>query len=106
MPDPQRSATFRRLVADATSSGARVRMFVTPLHPSLLGALRERRDYDRLHARVLELLQEIAAAFPGTALKDYTDIGAFGGTPDAFYDGAHMRPENARALIQHLFSDG
>jgi len=83
-----------------------VRIFVTPLHPLVLQALRQRRDFDRLHALLIEYLRDVVAHNPGTRLRDFTELGSFGGNPDWFYDGAHMRAENAKLLVKALWAGG
>ena len=36
---------------------------------------------------------------------DYTDIAAFHGTEDGFYDGAHVTAENARRILAQAVRD-
>ena len=38
-------------------------------------------------------------------LVDYTDIAAFHGSADAFYDGAHVTEDNARRILAQVVKD-
>ena len=39
------------------------------------------------------------------ALLDYSRIESFGGDPSDFYDGVHVKAENARRIIDTAFRD-
>jgi hypothetical protein len=94
---------FTDLVSLARAYGATVRVFITPMHPELVAHLRAKYDFDRLHADVtVRLARLVDERRPGVTAVDFQDIASFGGSPDDFYDGAHMLAANARRLLIKL----
>lgn len=100
---PWRRAFFEELLRLTGERGARVRVFITPLHPKLLEHLRHTRDYDRLRAETVAYLQEQQRRFPHLKAVDFTEVSSFGGQPDGFLDGAHTTDENSAVMTEALW---
>lgn len=101
--DVARERIFEKLLTETSADGVRVRAFITALHPMLIARLRQTRDFDRLHALVVEYLRDAEARFPNFTVVDFTDVAAFGGASAQFRDGAHINDENARRLAAALW---
>jgi hypothetical protein len=59
----------------------------------------------RHHSMALEYYRSLEARF-GVRFTDYTNEASFGGTPQAWYDGAHYNLDNAVKLIRQSVRDG
>lgn len=103
----ERLAALRSLLELARQHGVRVRAFVSPLHRSVVAHLTAHRDFARLRAETDGALRALQREFGATlTVADYTDVRAFGGDPELFYDGAHVRTENADRLVRALYAEG
>lgn len=99
----ERIESFRALLRLAEQRHIRVYAFITPLHDRVVARLRERRDFARLLRETTQLLAAERVAHPSTlSYVDYTDVRAFGGDPELYYDGAHVRTETAELLTRTL----
>lgn len=101
----RRLAYLVELLDLAAARGVALRVFVPPLHPDQERALRASTAYPRLMPRFLRFLRRACAA-RGVPLFDGTRLESFGGDPALFYDGLHMREENNRRLLRHLYPEG
>jgi hypothetical protein len=70
-----------------------VMMPTQPLAVQLLGAAKWRAQ----HARFRASLEELHRFYRFTML-DFSTLSSFGGDPSGFYDGIHVRAENARLI--------
>jgi hypothetical protein len=100
--DPERTALFEQMLKLATDHGVRVRLFTTTFHPSVLAALQPLPVFAQVHRDAVQYLTDAAARYPGVSFVDFTDLSAFGGDPDNFFDGVHIRQENGRKLLERL----
>lgn len=94
---------FARTLALLNSIGVRPVVVVMPTHPlaiELLGEARWTKQQTRLHEALAEL-----ATRHDFALLDYSRIEAFGGDPSDFYDGVHVKSENARRIVDAAWRD-
>jgi hypothetical protein len=99
-----REHALRTLLTLAHERNITVRAFISPLHHSVVAHLNRHRDFARLRREVLAMLQQMSSEFaPHLAVRDYTDVSVFGGDPELFYDGAHVREGNADRLVQSLW---
>jgi len=103
--DPARQALFEELVARSASRSVRVRTFITPLHPLVLEHLDRSRNDERLRGDLVAYLTTLRERWPGFSYVDFTEIATFGGDPELFFDGAHLRDENAVRLVRALFAE-
>jgi len=74
--------------------GVRPVIVLTPAHPTFLQALGS-AGWNQRHAEALTMLHGLPGTF---TLLDASHIASFAGEPSGFYDGVHMRDENARRL--------
>jgi hypothetical protein len=75
---------------------------LTPIHPTLhklIGPL----GWDARHQKVLDYLARLHSKYRFTVI-DMTSIATFGGSPDAFYDGAHMKVPNLRLMLDAVIA--
>ena len=78
-------------------------LVIMPYHPAVLAAFRAvgwQAKADAFKAYLVSLR--------GTyrfELLDYTELASFGGTPDGFYDGAHVKGVNARRILTQAVAD-
>jgi hypothetical protein len=99
----ERAESFRALLRLAEQRHIRVYAFITPLHDAVVARLRARRDFARLLQETTQLLDAEKREHPATlSFVDYTDVRTFGGDPELFYDGAHVRTETAERLTRTL----
>lgn len=99
-----REHALRTLLTLAHAHNVRVHAFISPLHHSVVTHLNQHRDFARLRQETLALLQQLSSEFPQElTVRDYTDVSRFGGDPELFYDGAHIREGNADRLVQSLW---
>ena len=78
-------------------------LVIMPYHPEALAAFRAvgwQDKLDALHAYLRSLQGRYAFR-----LLDYTEIASFGGSADGFYDGAHVKRENARRIVRQVIAD-
>ncbi len=100
-----REYALRSLLTLAQQRNVRVHAFVSPLHHTVVTHLNTHRDFGRLRQEVMTLLRQLKSEFAqNITVSDYTDVTAFGGDPELFYDGAHIREANADRLVQSLWS--
>jgi hypothetical protein len=69
-----------------------------PLHPALLTAVRP-AGWDERHREVVAYLDGLGDEYDFCFL-DFSELSSFGGDPSAFYDGFHIKQENARKLMR------
>jgi hypothetical protein len=101
--DAGRMSALRTLVVLAASRGIRVRAFVSPLHRTVVAHLEQKRAFSTLRAATVAALEGLRREFSGTlTVVDYTDVRTFGGDPELFYDGAHIRTATANLLVRAL----
>ncbi|MCA9713499.1 MAG: hypothetical protein KC468_02265 [Myxococcales bacterium] len=92
---------FERFLELCAAHRITLYVYITPLHPELVALLRAERDYDARHAEVLALLRAYSDSH-GFVFKDMSELSMWGGDPANFYDGAHMRVENHRRVMDEL----
>ena len=94
---------FARTLALLNSIGVRPVIVIMPTHPlaiELLGEDQWAKQQERLHAAMAEMLTRY-----DFALLDYSRIESLDGDPSDFYDGVHVKAENARRIIDTAFRD-
>ena len=94
---------FARTLALMNSIGVRPVIVIMPTHPQgieLLGEEVWRTQQERLH----DALDELATRYD-FALLDYSRIESFDGDPNNFYDGVHVKAENARRIVDAAVRD-
>ena len=79
------------------TTGTKPVIALMPLHPRLLAAVRSAGWTER-HAEVMAYLHDRQRKLDLTVL-DFTELSGFGGDPQGFYDGFHIRQANARRLL-------
>ena len=75
-------------------------LIAMPVHPQVLKALRA-KGWDERHDRFLEYVDSLHARYDFEFI-DLSEIRSFGGDPDGFYDGVHIKFVNARRVIDKL----
>ena len=78
-------------------------LVIMPYHPAALSAFRA-VGWDAKEAEFKDYLQSLQGTYR-FHLLDYTDIAAFHGSDDAFYDGAHIKAANARRILAQAVKD-
>lgn len=91
---PEEIAWVARTIGAFNGWGVRPVIVLTPGQPAFLRAIGP-VGWTRRHAEVLRVLRGLPGSF---SLLDASRISSFGGLPDGFYDGVHMRVENTRRL--------
>jgi hypothetical protein len=100
---PLRAGYLRQLVSDARNRGARVTIWLTPVHPRLEEAILDNTNYRALTADLRDLARALAAQ--GAECEDFTRLEAFGGSELAWYDSTHMDWRNLDLVARQL-ADG
>ena len=78
-------------------------LVIMPYHPAALSAFRA-VGWGAKEDEFTSYLKSLKGAYR-FRLLDYTDIAAFHGSEDAFYDGAHVRAANARRILAQAVRD-
>lgn len=94
---------LKQLVSDARNRGARVTIWLTPVHPRLEEAILDNTNYGTLTAELRDLGRALAAQ--GAECEDFTRLEAFGGSELAWYDATHMDSRNLDMVARRL-ADG
>jgi hypothetical protein len=98
--EPQRY--FERTLAAMNRWGTHPVIVLTPIHPTLhtlVGPL----GWDRRHQQVLDYLAKLSHRYTFTVI-DMTSIESFGGSPQGFFDGTHMRVQNLRRMLDAVIA--
>jgi hypothetical protein len=93
---------FERTLAAMNSWGIQPVFVLTPIHPTLhklIGPL----GWDKRHQKVLGYLASLHSKYRFTVI-DMTSTATFGGTPDGFYDGSHMKVANLRLMLDAVIA--
>lgn len=102
--DEERRATFEKLVDDARNRRIAVTVFISPLSRVVRAHLERTSRFSTLRVALTEYLRDLRGRSRLQSFYDFTDVATFGGDPDLFYDGAHVRPENADRLLETLIA--
>jgi len=94
---------FRKLLKACNGRGVIPAIVLMPYHPAVLEAFR-RVGWQAQHDDLLDYLHELQRTYDLRVL-DYTDIESFGGDARFFYDGAHLKKENSRRLLEQAVKD-
>jgi hypothetical protein len=95
---------LRQLVTDARNRGARVTIWLTPVHPRLEEAILDNTNYGALTAGLRDLTKAFAAQ--GVECQDFTRLEAFGGSESAWQDATHMDSRNLDMVARQLAGGG
>ena len=78
-------------------------LVIMPYHPTALAAFRA-AGWDVKEDAFKAYLDGLHGPYRFHVV-DYTDIAAFHGTEDGFYDGAHITAANARRILTQVVRD-
>jgi hypothetical protein len=78
-------------------------LVIMPYHPAALSAFRA-VGWGAKEDAFKSYLESLKGTYR-FRLLDYTDIAAFHGSEDAFYDGAHVKAANARRILAQAVKD-
>ncbi len=102
--DRDRLALFDALLDRAQTHGIRVRAFLTPLQGDLLKHLESSPRFSALRRQLVDEMRRRVGRYAGFSFDDFTEVGAFGGSNELFFDGVHVREENAHELVRSLWA--
>lgn len=94
---------FERALELFNRHGVEPVLVIMPYHPEVLAAFRA-VGWGAKEDALSAYLESLREAYRFHVL-DYTDIASFGGDPDAFYDGAHVKASNARRILARAVKD-
>jgi hypothetical protein len=97
-PAPDRLDYLAATLRYAREHGARVIVFMTPVHPELARALAP-FGYEQRKRAALDAARAVAAR-EGAEFLDLSAPESFGGAPENFYDGVHVDARNAELLVR------
>jgi hypothetical protein len=93
---------FEQTLAAMNSNGEEPTIVISPVHPSLLAVIGPLGWNDR-HRDVLAYLDSLSGRYR-FQVADMSRISSFGGSPDQFFDGVHMRLANYHRLIDTVLA--
>lgn len=99
-PAPERVAYLAKAARYARERGARVVVFLTPIHPDLRARLQP-YGYENRRREVADALAQACAA-EGCEFFDLTDPQSFAADLGGFHDGAHIDEHNAALLLDKI----
>ena len=94
---------FERTLRLFNLHGVKPVLVIMPYHPKALAAFRAVGWQHKLDA-LNGYLQSLQGRY-AFHLLDYTEIASFGGSADGFYDGAHVKRQNARRIVRQIVAD-
>ena len=94
---------FERTLRLYNLHGVEPVLVIMPYHPTALAAFRA-AGWDAKEEAFKMYLDSLRGRYR-FRLVDYTDIAAFHGTEDGFYDGAHVTAANARRILAQAVRD-
>jgi len=94
---PRSKRYFQKTLGLLNKMGSTPAVVFMPLHPRLLAAVRS-AGWDERHREVVTYLHGLQKEYR-FRLLDLSELSSFGGDPQAFYDGFHIKQANARKLI-------
>jgi hypothetical protein len=94
---------FERTLQLFNLHGVEPVLVIMPYHPAALSAFRA-AGWGAKEDEFKSYLESLKGTYR-FRLLDYTDIAAFHGTADAFYDGAHVKAANARRILAQAVKD-
>jgi hypothetical protein len=94
---------FERTLRLFNLHGVEPVLVIMPYQPDALAAFRA-AGWDVKEAAFKMYLDSLRGLYR-FRLVDYTDIAAFHGAADGFYDGAHVTAENARRILVQAVKD-
>jgi hypothetical protein len=97
---PRSQRYFEQTLGLLSDMGTTQAIVLMPLHPRLLAAVRAAGWQER-HDEVMTYLAGLQARY-GFGLLDCSDLAAFKGDPEQFYDGFHIKRANARKLTRNV----
>ena len=99
---PGRMAEFERLVQEAHADGARVKVFLTGLHPTTVRFLTAKgAAYEEQTALNRTFASGLHRRF-GAEIYDFSELPRYDGTPTGWYDCAHVDEVNATLIARAL----
>jgi hypothetical protein len=101
----QRRGRLEQTVREATERGARVVLWLAPLHPSTDQLLRRTTQYGRLLDATRAFVAELGARY-GAQTHDLSDPVAFGADGADWNDCAHPGPVSSRRIVETLTRPG
>ena len=94
---------FERTLELFNLHGVEPVLVIMPYHPDALAAFRA-AGWDAKEAAFKSYLESLQGRY-SFRLLDYTDLAAFHGSADEFYDGAHVTAVNARRILVQAVKD-
>jgi hypothetical protein len=94
----QSRRAFRALLALYNRRGVTPLIVLMPYHPHTLSAFRA-VGWQRRHDATVAFLERLQREH-AFELLDLTELASFGGAAEWFYDGAHVKAENARLILR------
>ncbi len=103
-PDAQQLEYFRSLVQLASDKHIHLKIFITPLSPTLTEVLNKQGIYPKRLAQVDQWLRELQGQYP-FEFYNFSTIQAFGGNDKDFYNLAHIDDVNSARLIGAMYTE-
>lgn len=103
--DKGRKNYFDHFLAFAEENEIEVIGFITTLHNDVLEELQKTRNYDERKKELLAFLDLMKDKHSNFSYNDFDTVDKYNGSLAAFYDGAHIREENANKLAMRLMKE-
>jgi hypothetical protein len=97
---PKRCGYLNSLIEETQADGGRVIVWLTPVHPKLMEALRDTR-YPQLVELTQAYLEDLHRRY-GVAAYDLSDLRSFNGSESNWDDGTHMGSVNSGLVLQRI----
>lgn len=94
---PRSQTYFEKTIRALNEDGTKPVIVFMPLHPRLLAAVKP-AGWSERHGQVMGYLRDLQDELD-FAVLDFSVLSSFGGDPQGFYDGFHIRKANARRLL-------
>jgi hypothetical protein len=98
--DPRSQHYFEQTLRLLSDMGTTQAVVLMPLHPRLLKAV-QAAGWQERHDEVMTYLTGLQGDY-GFGLLDCSHLASFGGDPNDFYDGFHIKRANARRLTRSV----
>lgn len=101
---PARKQSLEKFIDEALADGAKVVLFVTPVHPDISVKIGEKTRYISLLKDLNHYLAELSVVAK-IKVYDYSVLSNFGGTLTGWYDCGHTDEANSLLMVKGLSGD-
>jgi|GEM_PF-5755183 len=102
---PARQTMLEDVLTSAEANAIPVAIFIPPMHATRIQLYEAQPIYRDRHAEVTDYLDMLTTQYPSFVWYDFTQVSAFDGIEDNFWDASHPRYENSQLILEAILKD-